>query len=355
MKIARRLVIGVAGLVAALAAAIVGLGYLLSTSTWRGPKSDHFDGRRFFTPGARRLDARLAKLVRFLATRKPEPWPAFRKLPYGPRPPARIADGALRVTFVNHATVLIQLDGVNLLTDPMWSERASPFSFAGPRRVRPPGIRFEDLPPIDAVLLSHNHYDHLDLPTLARLSVANPALTILAGLGIAPMLAGAGIAGVTEVDWGESAQVGGVRLTAAPAQHFSSRGMFDSNGTLWCAWVIGGKGGRVYFAGDTGYGPHFAKTGEASGPFRLAILPIGAYEPEWFMGPVHENPAEAVAAMKDLEARRAIGIHFGTFQLTDEGISRPVEALDAALARESPRPDFRVLGFGEGWDVPEGR
>jgi L-ascorbate metabolism protein UlaG (beta-lactamase superfamily) len=350
-RVVRRILFGLVGLVAAAAAAIVGLGYLLSKSTWRGPKSDHFDGRRFFTPGAPRLDARLANLGRFLATRKPEPWPAFRKLPYGPKPPARVPDGALRVTFINHATVLIQLDGVNLLTDPIWSERASPFSFAGPKRVRPPGIRFEDLPPIDAVLLSHNHYDHLDLPTLARLSAANPSLRIFAGLGLAPFLAGEGIPGVTELDWSESAQVAGVRLTAAPTQHFSSRGMFDSNGTLWCAWVIGGKGGRVYFAGDTGYGPHFAKTGDAFGPFRLAILPIGAYRPAWFMGPVHENPAEAVAAMKELKARRAIGIHFGTFQLTDEGITRPVEELEAALAGESPRPDFRVLEFGEGWDV----
>lgn len=354
VTVARRLLIGFAGLLAVASAAIVGLGYLLSKSTWRGPKSDHFDGRRFFTPGAPRLDARFAKLVRFLATRRPEPWPAFRKLPGGPRPPARVPDGALRVTWVNHATVLIQLDGVNLLTDPIWSERASPFSFAGPKRVRPPGIRFEDLPPIDAVLLSHNHYDHLDLATLARLSAANPATRIFAGLGLAGFLEGEGIPGVTDLDWGESAQISGVRLTAAPTQHFSSRGMFDSNGTLWCAWVIGAKEGRVYFAGDTGYGPHFAKTGGALGPFRLAILPIGAYEPAWFMGPVHENPAEAVAAMKDLKALRAIGIHFGTFQLTDEGISRPVEALDAALAKETPRPDFRVLAFGEGWDVPAG-
>jgi L-ascorbate metabolism protein UlaG (beta-lactamase superfamily) len=321
---------------------------------WRGPKSDHFDGRRFFTPGAPRLDARFRKLVRFLATRTPERWPRFRSAPYGPRPPARVPEGALRVTFVNHATVLIQLDGINILTDPIWSERASPFSFAGPKRVRPPGIRFDDLPSIDAILLSHNHYDHLDLPTLAKLHAAQPAARILAGLGLGGLLDEESIGGVTELDWGQTAEIGGVSLTAAPAQHFSGRGMFDSNGTLWCAWVIGGPGGRVYFAGDTGYGRHFAKTGGELGPFRLAILPIGAYRPAWFMGPVHQDPAQAVAAMKDLQARRAIGIHFGTFQLTDEGISRPVEELEAALAKENPRPDFRVLGFGEAWDVPAG-
>ena len=348
------MLLGLAAACGFLGAGIVGLGYALSRATWRGARSDHFDGRRFFTPGAPRLDARFSKLLRFLATRNPERWPRFRAEPPGPRPPASAPDGALRVTFVNHATVLIQMDGVNVLTDPIWSKRASPFAAAGPARVRPPGIRFEDLPPIHAIALSHNHYDHLDLATLARLRRAHPAARIVAGLGIGGFLGSEGFGGVTELDWGETAEVGGISLRAEPAQHFSGRGMFDSNGTLWCAWVIGGTGGRVYFAGDTGYGPHFAKTGEELGPFRLAILPIGAYRPAWFMGPVHEDPAQAVAAMKDLGARRAIGIHFGTFQLTDEGISRPVEDLEAALAKEDPRPDFRVLAFGEGWDVPEG-
>jgi L-ascorbate metabolism protein UlaG (beta-lactamase superfamily) len=174
---------------------------------------------------------------------------------------------------------------------------------------------------------------------------------IFAGLGIARLLDHEGIKGVTELDWGQSAEFASLRLTAAPTQHFSGRGMFDTNGTLWCAWVIGADAGRVYFAGDTGYGPHFAKAGDELGPFRLAILPIGAYKPAWFMGPVHQNPAQAVAAMKDLRASSAIGIHFGTFQLTDEGISRPAEELETALGKESPRPDFRVLAFGEGWDV----
>lgn len=314
--------------------------------------SDHFDGRRFFTPGAPRLDTRFAKILRFLLTRRPEPWPGYRDAAPGEKPPARIGGPALRVTYVNHATVLLQLDGVNLLTDPIWSDRASPFSFAGPRRVRPPGICFDDLPEIDAVLISHDHYDHLDLPTLARLRSRNPRLATFAGPGVARFLCRKGIGGATDIDWGGSADLGTLRLTAAPAQHFSGRGLRDRNERLWCSWVISGAGGRVYFAGDTGYGPHFRAAGDAFGPFRLAILPIGAYRPSWFMEPVHENPAQAVAAMFDLRARSAIGIHFGTFRLTDEGISRPVEELQAALAVRRPRPDFRVLDFGEGWDVP---
>jgi L-ascorbate metabolism protein UlaG (beta-lactamase superfamily) len=241
---------------------------------------------------------------------------------------------------------------VNVLTDPIWSERASPFSFLGPRRVRPAGVRFDDLPRIDAVVLSHNHYDHLDVPTLRRIRAKYPSARILAGLGVRAFLDGRGLGGSEEFDWWSATNIGGVRVICVPARHFSSRGAFDRDATLWCAWVLEGKGGNVYFAGDTGYGPHFRETGRRLGPFRLALLPIGAYEPRWFMGPVHENPEEAVRAMKDLRAAEAIGIHYGTFRLTDEGIDEPVADLEAPLSKENPRPRFLTPRFGEGIDVP---
>jgi len=218
--------------------------------------------------------------------------------------------------------------------------------------VRPPGIRFEDLPRIDAVVLSHNHYDHLDLPTLRRIRASFPEARIFAGLGVRGFLARSGIPNAEELDWWEKAVVSDVPLICVPSQHFSSRGIFDRNATLWCAWALEGSGGQVYFAGDTGYGPHFREIGDRLGPVRLAVLPIGAYEPRWFMGPVHENPAEAVQALKDLRAATAVAIHFGTFQLTDEGIDQPLADLETALAKEGPRPRFLALGFGEGLDVP---
>jgi L-ascorbate metabolism protein UlaG (beta-lactamase superfamily) len=313
------------------------------------PTSDHFDGDRFFTPGAPRLPG-FGGSVKMLATRKQGPWRAYHDFPPGPKPPERVSD--LRVTFVNHATTLIQLDGVNLLTDPIWSERSSPVSFAGPARVRPPGIRFEDLPPLDVVLVSHNHYDHLDLPTLQRLRRERGSPQILTGLGNGALLRGEGIANVDEIDWWESREIGhGVKITAVPMQHFCGRGVTDRNRTLWTGFVVSGPAGNVLFAGDTGFGTHFQAIADAFGAFRLALLPIGAYRPEWFMGPVHESPAQAAEAQRVLRAQTAVAIHFGTFPLADDGQDEAVEELRKALA-DSPDQRFWVLDFGEGRDVP---
>ena len=311
--------------------------------------SDHFDGERFFTPGAPTQPG-MSGVLKWLATRSPGPWRPYQDFPPGPKPPERVAD--LRVTFINHATTLIQMDGLNILTDPIWSKRCSPVAFAGPARKRPPGIRFEDLPPIDAVLISHNHYDHMDLPTLRRVRDERGAPRVFAGIGNQPFLTGQGIPNVEQLDWWESREIGpGVRVTAVPVQHFSNRGVADRNRTLWTGYVISGPSGNVFFAGDTAFGPHFQAIADAFAPIRLAILPIGAYKPEWFMGPVHQSPSQAIDAQAVLHAETALAIHFGTFPLADDGQDEPVDVLHAEL-KNRPDQRFWVLGFGEGRDVP---
>lgn len=323
---------------------------LLSAPRYRGPSSDHFDGRKFHNLSAQ-APRGFRDALKWMLHRERGEWRRWTDAAPGPPPPRRVDD--LRVTFVNHATTLIQISGVNVLTDPVWSERVSPVTFAGPKRVRPPGIRFDDLPPIDAVLVSHNHYDHLDLATLGRLARRDRP-RIFTGLGVSELLARRGVAGGLELDWWEGVDMAaGITVTSVPVQHFSGRGLSDRNATLWTGFVVSAAAGRVFFAGDTGYGPHFAEIARRFPGIRLAILPIGAYRPEWFMGPVHETPAQAVEAAKDLGAATSVGMHFGTFELTDEGQEEPPRDLEKALAAApEPKPRFWVLGFGEGRDVP---
>ena len=321
----------------------------LSAPGHRGAVSDHFDGRRFRNLAG--VPHGIGRVLRWAATRKPAPWRRWTDAPPGPAPERRVAD--LRVTFVNHATLLLQIAGRNILTDPVWSERVSPVSWAGPRRVRPPEIRFDDLPQIDAVLVSHNHYDHLDLETLARLHERDGPW-IVTGLGVRSFLRRHGLSNGTELDWWQSAEIGtGLSVTSVPVQHFSGRGLADRDATLWTGFVVSGSAGDVFFAGDTGYGPHFAAIRERFPRLRLAILPIGAYRPEWFMGPVHVDPAQALQAFRDLAAGTGLGMHFGTFRMTDEGEDEPAQEIAALLAAApEPKPRFWVLGFGEGRDVP---
>ncbi|HEY0590125.1 MAG TPA: MBL fold metallo-hydrolase, partial [Thermoanaerobaculia bacterium] len=244
---------------AAAGAAVAGIlvaGRHFSAPRYQGPPSDHFDGRGFLT--LRPIGHERFAFLKWILTRDQGPWADWIDAPPAPAPPERAADGALRVTFVNHATVLIQMDGVNVLTDPIWSGRTSPVSWAGPRRRRPAGIRLADLPPIDAVLVSHNHYDHLDLQTLRHLA-DRFAPRIFTGLGNDLLLRATGIAGGEPLDWWESRELrAGVRVHFVPAQHFSSRGTRDRNATLWGGFVLESPSGAVYFAGDTGWGPHFA-------------------------------------------------------------------------------------------------
>jgi L-ascorbate metabolism protein UlaG (beta-lactamase superfamily) len=331
--------------IAAVAGAVVGggvlVGWFLSAPRYRGPKSDHFDGKRFHN-----LDptthAGPVEVVKWLSNRDEGPWEEWREVATT-IPPQRVAGRQVRVTWVNHATMLIQTENVNILTDPIWSERCSPFPFAGPKRHHAPGVRFEELPPIDVVLLSHNHYDHMDVPTLQRLQREHRP-RIYAGLGN-----GAFLKGAIDLDWWQPVEVApGVRVHAVPAQHFSSRGLADRDANLWCGYVVATPHGPLYFAGDTGWGSHFARIRERFGAMRLAILPIGAYRPVWFMAPVHIGPREAIRAAQALEAAVSIPMHYSTFHLGDDGQNEPADVLRAELARVSePRPRFEILRPGE--------
>src|ERR1700682_945305 len=241
--------------------------------------------------------------------------------------------------------------GVNILPDPVWSERVSPVEFMGPRRHRAPGIRFEDLPPIDAILISHNHYDHLDITTLLRLVVRDHP-RIVVPLGNAALLARHGIFGVTELDWWDGGPLAhGVRVTCVPAQHFSSRGISDRDANLWAGFVVSGPSGNVYFAGDTGWGPHLEEIVSRFAPIRAALLPIGSYAPRWFMKSHHIDPQDAVKVHGVLGASTSIAIHFGTFELGDDGLEEPVRELKRAIA-EAGEPRFWILNEGEGRDLP---
>jgi len=328
---------------------VAGFGYKFSVPPYRGATSDHFDGKTFFNPGGKETGG-FGSLLKWIANRDEAPWPEFAPVVPGPPPPRRVDD--LRVTFVNHSTVLIQTGGMNILTDPVWSERASPVSWAGPKRHRPPGLRFEELPPIDLILLSHNHYDHLDVDTLGRLA-RDHAPRIYTPLGNTAYLDSIGVADSHDMDWWDAIDIGhGIRLTCLPAWHFSSRGLFDRNTTLWSGFMMEGPPGQIYFAGDTGYGPFFEEIARQFTRIRLAILPIGAYRPRWFMSPVHMGPDEAVRAHQVLNATQSMAIHFGTFALADDGDAEPIELLNSTLDELGiPRDRFRTLTHGEAWDV----
>ena len=310
------------------------------------PLSDHYDGRRFYNPTHPEMH-RFWATLKMLVSLKPAPWPEFVENHPDSHLDCGLASDQAAITFVNHATVLIQLAGYNILTDPIWSERASPSSWIGPKRVREPGIAFDALPRIDLVVVSHNHYDHLDLDTLKRLS-ERFAPRILVPLGDKALLESAGINRVEELDWWEKVELTPeTQVIFTPTQHFSSRGLFDRNKSLWGSYIIRNRGHLIYFGGDAGYSTHYAEINARFGPVNLAFLPIGAYEPNWFMGPVHVNPAEAVKAHRDLASRQSVAIHFGTFRLTEEAIDRPVLDLKAALASQGvAEDDFAVFEEG---------
>ncbi len=309
-------------------------------------QSDQFDGRHFFNPGVARSRRSLLTVLRWRLQSRPVAWVKPPPDPRFPQPPAGVAAGHVAVSFINHASFLLRLPEAVVLTDPIFSERCSPVSWAGPRRARPPGIALSDLPRPDIVLLSHNHYDHMDIPSLREIQRRHaPRFVTLAGN--ARTLGKHGIV-AAELDWWQTAALGGLSVTATPARHFSARTPFDRNRALWGGFMLATEAGRVLFAGDSATGPHWRAIRERLGAPGVALLPIGAYEPRWFMAAAHMNPQEAVDAHRDLGARQSVGMHFGTFRLTDEAIDAPLHALEAAKESSGVAPDsFVTLGFGE--------
>jgi L-ascorbate metabolism protein UlaG (beta-lactamase superfamily) len=263
----------------------------------------------------------------------------------------RANTSAPTVTWVGHATLLVQLDGVNVLTDPQWSERASPLSFAGPKRVTPPALAFEALPPVHVVVISHDHYDHLDVATVRRLAdIHKPRF--LVPLGMKAWFADLGIADVEELDWWDARTIRGLTFTCVPAQHFAQRTLLDMNRRLWAGWTIAGRERRLFFAGDTAYFDGFKEIGARLGPFDLAAIPIGAYLPPVIMKQVHTDPADALEAFADVRGRALLPIHWGTFDLAEEPLEEPPRLLERLARERGLEPDrLWIFRHGEtrGW------
>ena len=320
---------------------IIFLGWVFSGPVYRGAVSDHFDGKKFINPGGAQ-PLGFKELFKWFRTRQRGEWIELKEVPSGLPPTEKIEGDSIVITFVNHSTFLIQTQGLNILTDPIWSERAGPVSFVGPRRKRPPGIRFEDLPKIDIILLTHNHYDHLDIRTLKKLS-AEYGPKIFCPLGVGKYLEKKGIGNISEMDWWDEISIDQGVLLCTPAQHFSGRGMFDRDRTLWCGFALQTEKGSIYYSGDTGYGDFFNEIAKRISPVRLSFLPIGAYKPQWFMSSIHTSPVDAIRIHQIIKSPKSIGMHFGTFPLADDGMEEPGNTLKDLLKREGiPESEFIV-------------
>jgi L-ascorbate metabolism protein UlaG (beta-lactamase superfamily) len=354
MRITRRRMLGLfSGAAAAIGVPSV---WNYSMKTYDGPSSDHFDGTQFFDPdGVPPKSLRQLLRWQFGSDRQRRAWPEWAPSPHADTPPERVRGDKVRLSFVGHASWLIQTSGLNILIDPMWSERASPVGWAGPKRHNDPGIAFDALPPIDIALVSHGHYDHLDLATLSKLA-ATFAPRVITPLGNDVTMRSADSEIRAEAfDWHNRVELGrGVAVTLVPIRHWSARGLFDRNKALWAGFVLETPAGKIFIVCDSGYGEgkHFRRVGQAHGPLRLAILPIGAYEPRWFMRDQHMNPSDAVQALADCGAEQALAHHHGTFHLTDEAIDAPVTGLHAALDEAKiPRERFVALKPGQVMEI----
>jgi L-ascorbate metabolism protein UlaG (beta-lactamase superfamily) len=318
---------------------------------YRGPVSDHFDGTRFFNPSGVGPRGGL-DLLRWTLLETWAPWPSSLPSPLPPdRPPASVDGETVRVAYVGHASFLIQTRGLSILIDPVWAERVSPFAFVGPKRVNPPGIAFDDLPRIDCVLVTHNHYDHMDVATIARLwQRFAPRIVVPLGNDAILRAAVPGLA-ATAVDWDARVDLGaGVAVHAEPTLHWSARGALDRSHALWASFVLEAGARKLYCVGDTGFGDGalFKRVRQRHPGLALALLPIGAYEPRWFMRNAHMNPQEAVQALELCGAAEALGHHWGTFRLSNEAVEQPTADLAVALAgRGIPPARFTAARPGQ--------
>lgn len=316
------------------------------------PKSDHCNGQSFYndSPGHSFSD-----IIKWFWEMKTVQWPENVTDKLQPKPLPFVTDGKLRITHINHATILIQMDGKNILTDPIFSDRTGPFSFVGSKRIRKPGVAIDDLPKIDIILISHNHYDHLDLPTLKTLAKRDKPI-VLTGLGVKDLLDESSFSGIIELDWWQdyNPSPGAIRFIFVPAFHNSGRGLFDSDKSLWGGFVIEGIHGRIYFTGDTAYGNFLQTLHDRFREFRLTIFPIGNYEKRWIMKTEHMNPDDAVKAHLLLNSKKSIAMHYATFlEHPEQTINQHETDLSQALKdHRLPQSKFTILGFGEGIDIP---
>jgi len=312
------------------------------------PLSDHYDGNHFSNANGEEAGQPFGRVPRMMLERR-ENWP--KHVDVVAQKPAPLGDASAMITFIGHSTFLIQTAGGNIITDPIYSKCAGPFGKLGPKRAREPGVRFEDLPRISTILLSHCHYDHCDLPTIARL-VERDDPVIVTPLGNRRIVAKAGAKKVVGIDWWEQEDVTPFGSTATPARHFAARTPWDKNKSLWSGFVFTAGSGRIYFAGDTAYADFFSEIPRRLGKLDLALIPVGAYEPRWFMKVVHMDPTEAIRAVQELGSPQSIAMHFGTFQLTGEAIDEPTRRLRAECdALGMAVSAFRPLGFGESFSL----
>ncbi len=334
---------------------VLTVGYFLSGPVYKGVKSPHFNGKRFRNPSGIPANG-FKDVLKFIINHSPE------KTFYNPNAyvhngkiPSLLSDDSIRVYFVNHSTFLIQVGKVNMLTDPIWSKRCSPFQFSGPARLRPPGITFEDLPEIHLVLISHNHYDHLDKNTVKRLiKEHNPSF--ITTLGVEKYLMKLGAKNAFGLDWWENSKFKNLIISCTPANHFSSRGLFDRDQTLWGGFNINANGKNIYYVGDTGYSDIFKEIPKKIGKINLALIPIGAYSPEWFMGPIHVTPEQAIQIHKDVSSEQSIAMHYGTFPLAEDAPASAIKRLKANIEVQNIDPiNFIILEEGKAFDLNNGK